>query len=329
MTKGRVKRLELHLRRIGLGDISKPGEPLKVVGLKPLTHQGLSGLTFLLTLAEPQVRLILKLYRNRGKALKELRLLDFIRNAGVPVPQAYGVDLEGDVLGRPFLIMEEIRSEGRGEPELMAEKLAATLYLLHSLDPDTADRKIKLERKSIEDELREIKLLSLLLLIISLPPPLPMIRSVLRALGKLKKNSRDRKSASGSLLHGDCGLDNILYSRGAVYLIDLEEAFVGDPAYDVSYAYHSISISNRFGPDLADRFVSAYEELSGPLENLSLYKRIVALKMSLLLRLLRNPGPLMGLLLGSEKVKMILKGRRFLKSAEGHYLNYAEGGDRG
>jgi len=51
--------------------------------------------------------------------------------------------------------------------------------------------------------------------------------------------------------------------------------------------------------------------------------------MSLLLRLLRNPGPLMGLLLGSEKVKMILKGRRFLRSAEGYYLSYAEGGDRG
>lgn len=321
MTRRRIRRLEFYLRRTGLREISKPGEPLRVRELKPLAGQGLSGLTFLLTLVEPQARLILKVHGNGDKALKEVRLLDFLKREGVPAPRVYGFDLKGDVLGRPFLIMQEIRSKEEVEPKLVTEELAATLYLLHSLDPDAVSG-MKLDGKSLQDELKEIKLLSFALLILSFPPPIPMIRRVLGRVRELEGVSRD--NGVRSLLHGDCGLDNTLYSQGRVYLIDLEGAFVGNPAYDVGYAYHSLCLSNRFGLELADHFVSAYEDLSGRLKDLSLYKRIVALKMILLLRLLGNPGLPVGLLLGGEKVKMILRGRRFLRQAEEYYRSFVE-----
>jgi thiamine kinase-like enzyme len=320
--KDQVEKLEIYLRQSGLKGLSAPGNPVKVDRLEPLAHQGLSGFTFLLTLAIPQIRLILKVYRDRRKALKELHLLEFLGERGIPVPLVFGAEIKGRVFGKPFLLLEEIREESRHKrSKSFADALAGTLHALHSLNTEMI--RIGLERRSSRDELKNTKILALMLPMLSLSSS--MVGRALRVLRGLKSTlSRDGTFGLPALLHGDCGLDNVLYRGGTAYLIDWEEAFVGDPAYDVAYAYHSLRLSNPSDPELADYFVDSYIRLSGDLNGFELYKKVVALKLGLIMKLLVNPSPAVRFLLGAEKAQILYKGKKFIKEAMRYYLNYAD-----
>lgn len=63
------------------------------------------------------------------------------------------------------------------------------------------------------------------------------------------------------LVHGDFNPGNVLVGGDGVYVMDLEGAFVGDPLYDVVYAFAFISFGGRWNAALS--FAREYFKLSG------------------------------------------------------------------
>jgi len=288
-----------------------------------LKNQGLSGETYSIDWGTENF--ILKFYRmgGSGKVIKELKIYQYLSSLGVPVPKVYFADAEGKVANKPFLLIQKLEGESfslllkKGKGREFVESLAASLHKLHSTQPSNLN--LKLERKSFKDEIDELKIIATVLLAFSNPI---IFRRVYKALTEISKAHAKRSSLA--LLHGDCGPDNTIYCDGIVYLIDLESAYVGDPASDVGYAYHFIRFNVPLEPSLADHFVKTYEKLHGELVNLKIYKRVAALKLAIFLKFLSNINLLSIIMLGLKKAMNILSFRKQLNNFAEYCLEYAE-----
>jgi aminoglycoside phosphotransferase (APT) family kinase protein len=88
------------------------------------------------------------------------------------------------------------------------------------------------------------------------------------AIRWLKSNVSANYCAKYSLIHGDAHPANAFLTNGSkITLLDWEAADIGDPAFDVAYAYHLIKVFyNPRDPDSAEqtanRFLSRYLEKS-------------------------------------------------------------------
>jgi len=291
-----------------------------------LSTQGLSGEVYEIT--SKTKSFILKFYR-RGdahKAFKEMKIYQVLSRLGIPVPKVYFADTEGKIAKKPFLLIQKLEGESfasllkRGKGREFVESFAASLHKLHSAQLSNLD--LKLKRKSLIDELYELKNIAAVFLALSMSPI--VFHRVYKTLSEVL--TRPLKGNPPALLHGDCGPDNIIYRNGVVYLIDFEEAYVGDPAFDVGYAYHSIKFSVPHEPVLADHFVETYESLHGKLRNLKLYKRLAALKLAIFLTFLSNINLLSIMLLGLKRAVDFLAFRKQLSMFAKYCLEYAEKG---
>jgi hypothetical protein len=85
------------------------------------------------------------------------------------------------------------------------------------------------------------------------------------------------------LLHGDFEPDHILVATGRVVVVDWGEACIGDPAYDVGWTYHKLTLERAYAKmNLGKLFVEKYEEFNpGRLVNLQFYKDIVAIEIAM------------------------------------------------
>jgi thiamine kinase-like enzyme len=101
--------------------------------------------------------------------------------------------------------------------------------------------------------------------------------SVVKKLGKV-----NLKSYPLALLHLDYEPNHVILSGDELVLVDWGEALVGDPSFDVAWAYHKLRIGRDFSKvDLGEHFVKCYEKHSGhsPV-NLDVYKMLVPLEMA-------------------------------------------------
>jgi len=291
-----------------------------------LSSQGLSGEVY--SVDSEIERYILKFYKARSEKTvsKEMRIYRYMSDSGIPVPKMYFADAKGNVASRPFLLMQKLEGEAfgslleRGMGRSFVEAFASSLHQLHSVNVENLG--LNMQRKNFEDEVTELKTSSALLLAFSMAPVI--FQRAYRTLSAI--SDLWVRGNPPALLHGDCGPDNVIYSNGVVYLIDLESAYIGDPAFDLGYAYHCIRLAAPSNPELAEDFINAYEKLHGKVSDLQTHKRLAALKLAVLLRFLTGISLLSLVLLGPRRAAGLFAVRKYFSRFVDYCLEYAEKG---
>ena len=296
--------------------------------IEKLSSQGLSGEVYSLNSGGKEF--IIKFYRKGDwkTAAKEKQMYQILSQHNVPVPKVYLTDPKGKIAGNPFIMMQRIRGESfskilkQGKEREFVKALALSLHRLHSIN--IKDLKLNLPAKRFNDEISDLKILAGVLLPFS---------TAIRKFNKTYKliaelSAYNVEGNPPALLHGDCAPENVVYSNGLVYLIDLEGMYVGDPAYDLGYAYHALRIGAFSRPELADYLIEIYEKIHGKIRNLDVYKRLAALKTAVLIEFLRSFNPFSLFFIGFKRAMNFIagQGRKFMKFIANYSLTYAERG---
>lgn len=281
--------LEKSLKKAGL---INPCEVVENVNL--LGKQGISCEMYSFTVKSHNKPIknsfILRLYelKNTKNAIKEYKLLKTLKTYGVPVPIAYYFEEHNPMLNKPFMVLEKINGEQAGDffddnerVKEIIDKMAEALVDVHN---------IKLAKFSFMNENRsfltqENTILKEFFFLIKVhlsffafsPIEIKRFVKVVKKINSLKS----KRFQSAVLLHMDYDHENVLLSNSKCVIIDWTEASIGDPAYDVAWAYHMLTISDKTKLNLGNHFVDCYKKHSKvKLNNLTFYKDLVALKMA-------------------------------------------------
>lgn len=169
---------------------------------------------------------------------REYRVISALRDTSVPVPLAYALCTDPDVIGAPFYVMSEVdgisyrtadQIAGLGPTRIraIAERLIATLALLHAVPPaevGLADfgrpegflaRQVRRWKKQLDaSRSRPIAGIDELHALLAASPP---------------------DGTPPAIVHGDYRLDNVLVGADdkIAAVVDWEMATLGDPLTDV------------------------------------------------------------------------------------------------
>lgn len=254
---------------------------------------------------------VLRVCRRREKetCTREYNTLRILKSHGVPVPNVFVLETDNKTIGHPFIIMERI--QGTSVSQLLGaeknvstivEATAKTLVSIHRLDPSLFSQiKSKDKREFADQELSNIHRLINIEYVANLSPFLRL--NYLRVIRKLMDEApRDFRQA---LIHGDFGPDHVLMTNSGPVVIDWETAALGDPAYDVGWAYHVILLEGQamidhrfvkiekqqtFRIDLREHFLECYENSIGKVPNLRFYKNLAAIRLLAVFDLFLRPS---------------------------------------
>jgi aminoglycoside phosphotransferase (APT) family kinase protein len=172
---------------------------------------------------------------------KQFTVLRALEGSAVRVPRALWCDDVGDVLGRPFFVMERMpgtvyEMEAPQEPEVsaagvkrMCESMAEQLAAIHTVDIVAANlnslddgcNHLDREIEHWSAEMQRVK-----------RGTLPAIERLLREL----KASQPSPSSAVTLVHGDAKPGNFAFVGDEVSAVfDWELTTVGDPMTDIGY----------------------------------------------------------------------------------------------
>jgi aminoglycoside phosphotransferase (APT) family kinase protein len=197
---------------------------------------------------------------DKRKYVREFQTMQRLEHFAFPVPHVFLCECDSFFLGRPFMIMQ--KEKGKQSLNIDLSRFAATLARLHSFDVDKLgikalqipkDRNIFAKnlliyyRHFLDTEIRYSALKKEFEVVIQ----------------RLKANVMRMVCPEYRLIHGDYHPQNVLIHNSNMEILDWEGVAVGDPAFDVGYAYHMIKIMNNIrNPDLcenaAERFISEY-----------------------------------------------------------------------
>ncbi len=214
--------------------------------------------------------------------------------SGFPVPKVFFCESDSKYLGYPFVIMEK---EISGSGEKRISSFADTLANLHNLEVRdlgidsltfpvdnlafAKDRLSCLKKYLVETKhLRSTK------------------KDFEKAITWLESNLEENCCPKYCLLHGEYHLNHtVLTKDGILKVIDWENVQIGDPAFDVGYAYHSVKLMNSYqsvktGDDEASNFLVEYaKQFNGNVtERLEFYKMVGLLGVAIVVSsLISNP----------------------------------------
>ena len=172
---------------------------------------------------------------------KQFTVLRALENSPVRVPRALWLEDTGDVLGRPFFVMERVPGhvyelEAPSEPEVSADgvrrmcaSLAEQLAAIHTVDItggelsslDDGHRHLDREIGHWSAEMARVK-----------RGTLPALERLLREL----TDSQPAPSPRVTLVHGDAKPGNFAFVGDAVSAVfDWELTTIGDPMTDIGY----------------------------------------------------------------------------------------------
>jgi aminoglycoside phosphotransferase (APT) family kinase protein len=191
------------------------------------------------------------------QALKSLGRIDF------PVPEVYLCENDSRFLGYPFIIMqkEEVAQKSINE---IVDSFAATLAHIHNLE--VAKLGITVLR-SPEDKYafaRRWPIHFKHYLNLETKHDKKLKKEFDFAIQWLTTNVQNNYCPQYCLAHGDYHPGNVCVTKDSrMIVLDWDSIEIGDPAYDVGYAYHFVKFfSNPTNPNsaqrTADRFVSEY-----------------------------------------------------------------------
>jgi aminoglycoside phosphotransferase (APT) family kinase protein len=191
-------------------------------------------------------------------ASHEARLLEALRSAGVPVPAPYYADESGEILPRPYLVVEFVdgvaAQETRSDPSAVVRQLAAVLARIHEVAGWREE--LPFLRDDTERFARTLR-----------EPPARLDAALSEAevrttLTRLWPPASRNESA---LLHGDFWPGNTLWHDGELAaVIDWEDAGFGDPLADL--ANGRLEILMFLGPDAMREFTRHYRSLMTSLD---------------------------------------------------------------
>ena len=235
-------------------------------------------------------RLVLRVYSENAstKARHEFTTMSRLQEAGYPVPRVHWMDDRGDLLGRPFIIMDFIEGRNmeeeflRGSEEDLKRALEIMMKLfveLHSIDPislfpeyvgittlDYIDGMLDWARRNAEDN---------------------GVKSTTPIIDWLEEQKVGVTPMEPSLLHRDFHPMNIMIRvDGSPMVLDWGATTVGDRRDDV--AWIMVLASTFLEYSLRDTILRGYESESGIrlvdiefFEVLSILRRLTDVSVSL------------------------------------------------
>lgn len=187
-------------------------------------------------------------WENRSLVVRrDFRLLERLRHRGLPVPEPILMDPEGELAGRPTLILDYLEGELDLDPADLpglVGRLAAQLAAIHATPSDDL-------RALVRD--RDAHIAAVLA-----DPPARMDETVDEAgVRAVLARGRPGPGNRPGLLHGDFWPGNVLWKDGEISgVIDWEGASWGDPLYDV--AITRLDMLWAYGPEAMAGFTDAY-----------------------------------------------------------------------
>ena len=222
---------------------------------------------------------------------RQFTILKALSDTPVCVPRALWLEETGDVLGRPFLVMERVGGEvyemeaPADVPDTtvvrMCESLAEHIAAIHAVDLNVTglnaldDGKDHLDREINRwaGELHRVQ-----------RGPLPALERLLEEL----RASKPVPSERVTLVHGDAKPGNFAFTDGAVSAVfDWEMTTVGDPLTDIGWLellwMQPVGITSHSAALNIDELIAHYEKVSGiRVQNRSWYRALNALKMAVI-----------------------------------------------
>jgi aminoglycoside phosphotransferase (APT) family kinase protein len=198
------------------------------------------------------------------KARVEFNALKYLKQAGVPAPKPIYLDVEGQILGSPGIVMSYVPGVLIEDPSqhpvsnlTWSNELGMTLAKIHSVDCSShqdiflnADDEATwfLRGDQIPDYMRKH------ILGITVWKTIKEYRQYLRPVDP-------------TLVHIDYWRGNVIWQDGRISaVVDWEEAGYGDPAIDVGYCLMELVIMGMTTE--AATFLKKYQALRGPVRNL-------------------------------------------------------------
>jgi aminoglycoside phosphotransferase (APT) family kinase protein len=195
-------------------------------------------------------KIIVRHHQQTAVVENEYRLLKQISALGLAAPMPYHLDLSGQILAAPYLVISYSEGEMVFSPADLTGhicQLAVQLARIHAVNPVTVDLSFlpqggqgcaELERPSKNTEFDENR-----------------IRTALRASGPLPPGN------AAALLHGDFWPGNSLWQNGRLTtVIDWEDAQLGDPLIDLAQSRSEIVWI--FGFEAMEMFTRHYQSLT-------------------------------------------------------------------
>jgi aminoglycoside phosphotransferase (APT) family kinase protein len=195
------------------------------------------------------------------KYVREFQTLKSLGRVGFPVPFVYVCETDSFFLGYPFVIMS--KEKVINEDINTLDCSAATLARLHNLN--VAELEIKALVFPRDDAAFANEWLSRLKQFLKETKHYRSLKKDFDyAIQWLESNIADNNCPQYCLIHGEYHPGHTLMTDDkTLKVIDWEGVDIGDPAFDVGYAYHVVKLMyDRQNPDsggsAAEQFVSEY-----------------------------------------------------------------------
>lgn len=222
---------------------------------------------------------------------RQFTILRALEPTTVRAPRALWWEHTGDVLGRPFLVMERVDGvvyemdapSGVSDDTVaeMCRSLAEQIAAIHSVDLDTTGLKalddgpthLVRELDHWAGEMARVQ-----------RGPLPALERLHAAL----RDSMPAGCPTVTLVHGDAKPGNFAFAGGAVSAVfDWEMTTIGDPLTDIGWLellwMQPVGITSHPGALGVDDLVAHYEAVSGiTVANRSWYRAFNAYKMAVI-----------------------------------------------
>ena len=221
---------------------------------------------------------------------RQFTILRALEPTAVRVPRALWLEDAGDVLGRPFFVMERVRGDvyEMESPDVadetvvrMCQSLVEQLAAIHSVDlkqtgldalEDGSDH-LDRELNHWAAEMNRVRRDSL-----------PALERLLAAL----RQSKPKPCPRVTLVHGDAKPGNFAFISGEVSAVfDWEMTTVGDPLTDIGWLellwMQSVGITSHPAALSVDALLAHYQAVSGiEIQNRSWYRALNAYKMAVI-----------------------------------------------
>jgi aminoglycoside phosphotransferase (APT) family kinase protein len=221
---------------------------------------------------------------------RQFTILRALEHTAVRVPRALWLEDTGDVLGRPFFVMERVAGDvyEMETPDVadetavrMCQSLVEQLAAIHSVDLkqtgldalDHGSDHLERELNHWAGEMNRVKRDSV-----------PALERLLAAL----RQSKPKPCSRVTLVHGDAKPGNFAFDRGEVSAVfDWEMTTVGDPLTDIGWLellwMQSVGITSHSAALSVDALLAHYQAVSGiEVVNRSWYRALNAYKMAVI-----------------------------------------------
>jgi aminoglycoside phosphotransferase (APT) family kinase protein len=221
---------------------------------------------------------------------RQFAILRALEPTAVRVPRALWLEDTGEVLGRPFFVMERVGGDvyEMESPDVaddtavrMCQSLVEQLAAVHSVDLnqtgldalDDGSDHLERELNHWAAEMNRVK-----------QDSLPALEGLLAAL----RRSKPKPCPSVTLVHGDAKPGNFAFTGGEVSAVfDWEMTTVGDPLTDIGWLellwMQSVGITSHPAALPVDALLAHYQAVSGiAVQNRSWYRAFNAYKMAVI-----------------------------------------------